>query len=88
MRGAVLHKMGLHLVKERLMRRHYGVEFWRRGFQNGIDPEYLRGCDATGEEVCKDVMNWYATKVFNALRNLLIVGRENAERTCCEVSVR
>lgn len=62
MRGAVLHKMGLNLVKERMMRRHYGVSHYRN-FLEGQDPEYLRGEDAAGDIICNSVMKWYAKKV-------------------------
>jgi hypothetical protein len=66
MRGAVLHKMGLNLVKERVMRRHYGVRHYRP-FELGIDPERLRGVDASGQTICNDVMKWYAYKVCSLL---------------------
>ena len=65
MRGAVLYKMGLNLVKERLMRRHYGVVYNRYGFNEGSDPEGLRGFDINGELLCRDVMEWYTQKVFH-----------------------
>jgi hypothetical protein len=62
MRGAVLHRMGAILVKERIMRRHYGVRHYR-AFKPGADPERLRAVDASGQTVCSDVMKWYAYKV-------------------------
>ena len=63
MRGAVLHKLGLNIVKERIMRRHYGVRYNRQGFKHGKDPIHLKGLDAAGEVVCQHVMRWYAYKV-------------------------
>ncbi len=63
MRGAVLHKLGLNIVKERIMRRHYGVSHYREGFKHGKDPIHLKGVNAAGEVVCNDVMRWYAYKV-------------------------
>jgi hypothetical protein len=68
MRGAVLHKMGLNFVKERLMRRHYGVSHWR-DFQAG-DPQYLKGVSIAGNVICNDVMKWYAYKVEPRLLSL------------------
>jgi hypothetical protein len=67
MRGAVLHKVGLKFVKERFMRRHYGVEFRRRPFYHESDPQHLFDTDPDGEEVCKDVLQWYATKVLRSV---------------------
>jgi len=63
MRGAVLHKLGLNVVRERLMRRHYGVSFNRLGFNPRKDPVHLKGIDAAGDVICKGVMKWYAKKV-------------------------
>jgi hypothetical protein len=63
MRGAVLYKIGLKFVEERLMRRHYGVKFCRRPFIHGEDPPNLYDRDPDGVEVCKDVLRWYANKV-------------------------
>lgn len=62
MRGAVLHKLGLNLIKERIMRRNYGI-CRQRPFHQGKDPERLRFVDSAGEVVCKEVMFWYAQKV-------------------------
>ena len=68
MRGAVLHKLGLNLIKERVMRRHYGIKHWR-AFEEGKDPERLRGENAAGETICQDAMMWYAKMVF--LKNII-----------------
>jgi hypothetical protein len=65
MRGAVLHRLGLNIVKERIMRRHYGVSYNRTGFKQGKDPIHLKGVDVAGEVVCMDVMRWYAYKVLS-----------------------
>ncbi len=62
MRGAVLHKLGLNLIKERVIRSNYGVVRWRP-FKEGKDPKRLKRIDEDGEEYCADVMYWYAKKV-------------------------
>ena len=64
MRGAVLYGLGLHLVKERLMRRSYGVTS-HPTFISGLHPPHRRFVDVDGTERCKDVMDWYASKVFS-----------------------
>ena len=63
MRGAVLHGLGLHLVKERLMRRSYGVTS-HPAFVVSLHPLHRKFVDVDGTERCKDVMDWYAIKVF------------------------
>jgi hypothetical protein len=62
MRGAVLHKMGINSVKERLMRRSYGV-IANKAFRQGIHPEFRKFTDIAGVVRCRGNMNWYATKV-------------------------
>jgi hypothetical protein len=62
MRGAVLYGLGLNLVKERLMRRSYGVCSHPK-FVPDLHPLRRRFVDVDGEERCRDVMDWYATKV-------------------------
>lgn len=62
MRGAVLYGLGLHLVKERLMRRSYGVTS-HPAYVAGLHPQHRRFVDVDGTERCKDVMDWYAIKV-------------------------
>jgi hypothetical protein len=62
MRGAVLHGLGLNLVRERLMRRNYGVQL-SETFDPKVHPERLRfRDDVTGVYRC-DVMHWYSCKV-------------------------
>jgi len=61
MKGAVLHKLGLNFVKERIMRRSYGVRFYRP-FEDD-DPIERKSMDLAGETICTGVMDWYATKV-------------------------
>jgi len=63
MRGAVLQKMGLNFVKERVMRRHYGVSH-NRPFKHGMDPISLKDTNAAGTVVCRSVMKWYVNKVY------------------------
>lgn len=50
------------------MRRHYGIKHWR-AFEEGKDPERLRGENAAGETICQDAMMWYAKMVF--LKNII-----------------
>ena len=61
MKGAVLHKLGLNFVKERMMRRSYGVAF-NRPFKHG-DPTDRKGTNLRGETICRGAMKWYASKV-------------------------
>jgi hypothetical protein len=63
MRGAVLQKMGLNFVKERVMRRHYGVAH-NRPFEYGVDPICLKDVNAAGTIICRSVMKWYVNKVY------------------------
>ena len=62
MRGAVMHGLGLNLVKERLMRRSHGV-VTQPIFRPGVDPQDRRSVDIIGIARCRDVMDWYARKV-------------------------
>lgn len=64
MRGAVLYGLGLHLVKARLMRISYGVTS-NPVFNAGIHPQHRKFVDVDGIERCKDVMDWYASKVIS-----------------------
>lgn len=72
MRGAVLNGLGLNLIKERLMRRSYGITS-HPVFVEGEHPVKRRYVDIDGTVRCRDVMNWYAIKVFN-LRPILMTG--------------
>lgn len=80
MRGAVLHKMGLNYVKERLMRRHYGVSH-NRPFEYGKDPISLKGTNAAGTVICRTVMKWYANKVYFFAPFCSLLGPEDCNRT-------
>jgi len=73
MRGAVLHKLGLNVVRERLMRRHYGVSYNRGGFNPRRDPAHLKGYDAAGEICCHGVMRWYAKKVHSRVEEFGLI---------------
>jgi hypothetical protein len=66
MRGAVLYGLGLHLVKERFMRRSYGVTS-HPTFISGHHPQHRRFVDVDGTERCKDVMDWYASRVLSII---------------------
>ena len=61
MRGAVLHSLGLN-VKERVMRRSYGVIQFPE-FIPHKHPNELKIYDIGGVPRCRDVMKWYALKV-------------------------
>jgi hypothetical protein len=61
-RGAVLYKLGLNLVKEHVMRVHYGVATLVP-FE-GHHPKELKIESNDGKPACKDVMLWYANKVL------------------------
>jgi len=63
MRGAILHKVGLDVVKERVMRRHYGIST-SKSFRYDHDPDRLKYTGPDGETMCRDVMGWYARKVI------------------------
>ena len=65
MKGAVLHKLGLNAIKERVMRRHYGVEY-KAPFEEGVHPEHLKTRNAAGTIVCRAACKWYANKVLTS----------------------
>ena len=62
MQGAVLHGLGYNLVKERIIRRSYGV-ITSPEFVHGQHPENRRFQDESGKTRCRDVMEWFACKV-------------------------
>jgi len=62
LRGAVLHGLGLTSIKERLMRRSYGVSS-HPAFIQGVHDEKRKWVDTAGDVRCRDVMEWFATKV-------------------------
>lgn len=63
MRGAVLYGLGLNMVKERLMRRSYGVTS-NPAFVANIHNPRRKFVDVDGVERCRDFMDWYAVKVY------------------------
>jgi hypothetical protein len=62
MRGAVLHGLGMDLIKERLMRRSYGSEF-QSIFKPDEHPESLKFIDDIDGQCRCNTMRWYASKV-------------------------
>lgn len=64
MQGAVLHGLGYNLVKERLIRRSYGVMISPL-FVKGQHPEERRYEDESGISRCRGVMEWFARKVVS-----------------------
>jgi hypothetical protein len=61
-RGAVLYKLGMDLVKDRVVRASYGTSSLAR-FQEGHHPISAKVVDRDGLVKCNDVMYWFATKV-------------------------
>jgi hypothetical protein len=66
MRGAVLYKMGMNMVKERVMRRHYGLVISDK-FREGYDPDELKFRGKDGTWRCRDILHWFANKVHSLL---------------------
>ena len=62
MQGAVLHGLGYNLVKERHIRRSYGV-ISSPEFVSGQHPEERKYEDESGTTRCRGVMEWFACKV-------------------------
>ena len=61
-RGAVLHKLGLKYVHERVLRRHYGIVS-TVPFEENVHPAHLKIIDLDGKTKCGCVMDWFAKKV-------------------------
>jgi hypothetical protein len=62
MKGAVLHRLGLNAVKERMMRSNYGIEV-NTPFISGFHPQSSRYTNARGDERCNIGLDWIAYKV-------------------------
>lgn len=62
MRGAVLHKMGMDYVKERIMRVHYGYSI-TKPFIEGYHPPERKYVGTAGDTRCDGIMRWFANKV-------------------------
>ena len=80
-RGAVLQMLKACEVKERILRRHYGVTTTRL-FRKEKDPKQLKILSEDGWQ-CASVMFWLATKVSSSVRNV-IVGRTGSRRNCAK----
>jgi hypothetical protein len=61
-RGAVMHKLGINYVKERVLRRHYGTVV-SKPFIEGVHPESSKCMYPDGVLRCTSVMLWYVNKV-------------------------
>jgi len=75
MKGAIIHKLGLDLVRARIMRRHYGIakaRTWRFG-----DPSYLKYIGLDGKVMCRGVMDWYVCK------GQQVSHRQNVDKRFC-----
>jgi len=66
MKGAVLYKLGLDLVRTRVMRSSYGTEI-RVTFKEGVHPEFRKVYDYDRLPRCDGYMYWFAKKVFTSL---------------------
>lgn len=73
MRGAVLYKLGLDFVKDRVMRLSYGV-ITRVQFRPGYHPQSRRYIPIEGTVSCKGVMDWFAHKVHFHFHNSDLLG--------------
>src|SRR5437763_1296131 len=89
MKGAILHKLGLNAIKERVMRRHYGVEY-KAPFEEGVHPEHLKTRNAAGTIVCRAACKWYANKVRidEKIPQLTEIGPKNAGGIYCQTLVQ
>jgi len=61
-RGAVLHRLGLKFVNERILRRHYGIVS-TVPFDENKHPQHLKITDLDGKTKCGNVMDWFARRV-------------------------
>lgn len=76
MRGAVLHKIGLDFVTDRIARRSYGVTF-NAEYRPGYHPPARKVTCIDGVVRCENVMQWYAKRVcLGVYRMKLIAGGE------------
>ena len=71
MRGAVLYKLGLDFVKERIARRHYG-HAWNPNFIQGHHPEFRKFTNVAGWVLCSNAVDYYVKKVQISLLPLAI----------------
>jgi hypothetical protein len=62
MRGAVLYKLGLDFVKDRVLPRSYGINA-EAIFRPGYHPESRKVEDLDGVTCCRGTMFWFAKKV-------------------------
>src|SRR5438552_2289578 len=71
MRGAVLYKLGLDFVKERIARRHYG-HAWNPNFIQGHHPEFRKFTNVAGWVLCSNAVDYYVKKVCISLLPITI----------------
>ena len=62
MKGAVLYRLGMNSVKERMMRDNYGLSC-NQIFRQGVHPESSKYVDARGEIRTNVGVEWIANKV-------------------------
>lgn len=84
MKGAVLYRLGMNWIKERKMRRNYGIEI-STDFTPGVHPESSRYTDASGRDLTRVGLEWVAYKVINHLQYSPTkqLGSTNGYRPCC-----
>ena len=64
-----MHRLGLDIVRERLIHAHYGIEK-ATPFEFGKSPMSLMSVGPDGVMRCMGVMHWYAHMVFFCQRKL------------------
>ena len=69
MKGAVLYKLGMDLVRERVLRRNYGT-IMDMPFRGGQHPKERWILHFSGQARCHGVMYWFAKKVILCLGGL------------------
>lgn len=79
MRGAVLHKMMLEFVKERMLRSTYGLVIGAL-FRPGHDAPWREYIDYDGNRRCSSML-WLARKVFFTTWVYALIGRDRKWRT-------
>ena len=76
MRGAVLYKLGVDVVRERVMRMSYGIET-KSHFRAGYHPGSRWYMNINGLPYCRGVMEWFALKVcFRLIPCLTLRGKD------------
>jgi len=76
MRGAVLYKLGVDIVRERVMRMSYGIKV-ESLFRAGYHPGSRWFMNINGLPYCRGLMEWFAVKVcFRLIPCLTLRGKD------------